>query len=110
MQEQLKVLQLENDILKKHTDSNFLPSNNFSVRTNVNVVQSPKRINESQKGGDPQLLKSATKQKTCMCKGNCSTKLCGCVKHQRKCGPTCKCNDQTCQNQVILSVEIFVQM
>lgn len=110
MKEQLKMLKLERDILKKHTDSNVLPSRNTSVRTNLNVVQSLKEINESQKEGDPQLLKSATKQKTCTCKGNCSSKICGCVKNQRKCAPTCKCNDQTCQNQVILPVEIFLQM
>ncbi|XP_035741462.1 uncharacterized protein LOC118450107 [Vespa mandarinia] len=104
LQEQLKMLQLENDTLKKHADSNFLSSRNFSVKTNLDVVQSPKKINETLKG-DPQVLKSATKQKTCTCKGNCSTKICGCVKHQRKCGPTCKCNDQACQNQKLENKE-----
>ncbi|XP_047347994.1 uncharacterized protein LOC124948431 isoform X2 [Vespa velutina] len=77
---------------------------NFSVKTNLDVVQSPKKINETLKG-DSQVLKSATKQKTCTCKGNCSTKICGCVKHQRKCGPTCKCNDQACQNQKLENKE-----
>ncbi|KAL2720726.1 kinesin-like protein KIN-4C [Vespula squamosa] len=98
LQEQLKMLQLENDTLRKHADSSLLSSRNLSGKINSDTVQSPKKINETLKG-DPQVIKSSIKQKICTCKGNCSSKICGCVKHQRKCGQTCKCNNQTCQNQ-----------
>lgn len=102
------MLQLENDNLRKHAGGNFLSSKNISAKINTDIVQSPRKINETVKG-DPQILKSSTKQKICTCKGNCSSKICGCVKHQRKCGPTCKCNNQACQNQVILFVK-YLQM
>ncbi|KAF7402940.1 hypothetical protein HZH66_005207 [Vespula vulgaris] len=104
LQEQLKMLQLENDNLRKHAGGNFLSSKNISAKINTDIVQSPRKINETVKG-DPQILKSSTKQKICTCKGNCSSKICGCVKHQRKCGPTCKCNNQACQNQELENKE-----
>ena len=38
--------------------------------------------------------------KGCSCKGNCSHKICGCVKKNTLCGEFCRCNDALCKNQV----------
>ncbi|KAK2575628.1 hypothetical protein KPH14_011891 [Odynerus spinipes] len=103
LQEQVKMLQLENDTLKKHVDGNTLSVKIFSDKAKLELMQSPRRVREVAK--DSTILKSATKQKTCTCKGNCSNKICGCVKNKRKCGPMCKCDDEVCQNQELENKE-----
>ncbi|KAL7302793.1 hypothetical protein TKK_0004833 [Trichogramma kaykai] len=42
---------------------------------------------------------SNTKLKGCGCKGNCSSKICGCVKKGLPCGHLCRCNEAVCENQ-----------
>lgn len=37
---------------------------------------------------------------SCTCKGNCSSRVCGCMKKTTKCNSLCKCNHKICQNQV----------
>ncbi|KAI4492267.1 hypothetical protein M0802_009957 [Mischocyttarus mexicanus] len=101
LQEKLKLLQLENETLKKHIDSNSVASNNLLQNANVSVKRSP-RLNNNLMNRESQIMKSAAK---CSCKGNCSSKVCGCVKNQRKCGSTCKCNDQSCKNQKLENKE-----
>ncbi|XP_043271806.1 uncharacterized protein [Venturia canescens] len=39
------------------------------------------------------------RRKGCTCKGNCSSRICGCVKKQVQCGEFCRCADELCQNQ-----------
>lgn len=104
LQEQLKLLQLENETLKKHVDGNPVAFKSLSPNTNVSVRQSP-RINNNLMKTESQIMKNTTNQKTCSCKGNCSSRVCGCVKNQRKCGPTCKCNDQSCKNKELENKE-----
>ncbi|XP_003424335.1 uncharacterized protein LOC100679675 [Nasonia vitripennis] len=44
--------------------------------------------------------RSGTKNnKGCSCKGNCSNKICGCVKKGIMCQVFCRCNDAQCMNQ-----------
>ncbi|XP_043490691.1 uncharacterized protein LOC122516711 isoform X2 [Polistes fuscatus] len=105
LQEQLKLLQVENETLKKHVDDNNLAAfKSLSPNTNVGARQSP-RINKNSMTTKSQLMKNTMNQKTCSCKGNCSNRVCGCVKNQRKCGPTCKCNNQSCTNQELENKE-----
>lgn len=105
LQEQLKLLQVENETLKKHVDDNNLAAfKSLSPNTNVGARQSP-RINKNSMTTKSQLMKNTMNQKTCSCKGNCSNRVCGCVKNQRKCGLTCKCNNQSCTNQELENKE-----
>ncbi|KAI4494790.1 hypothetical protein M0804_000991 [Polistes exclamans] len=104
LQEQLKLLQLENETLKKHVDGNPVAFKSLSPDTNVSARRSP-RINKNLMTTKSRIMKNTMNQKTCSCKGNCSTRTCGCVKNQRKCGPTCKCNDQSCTNQELENKE-----
>ncbi|TGZ49213.1 hypothetical protein DBV15_05917 [Temnothorax longispinosus] len=34
----------------------------------------------------------------CSCKGNCSSRMCGCVKNSNSCDPSCKCDEEICKN------------
>jgi TolA-binding protein len=53
--------------------------------------------------GNAKSLALEIKNKGCSCKGNCSNKICGCVKKSMACQEFCRCNDLQCQNQVSLS-------
>lgn len=105
LQEQLKILQLENDTLKKRVDGNNHPVNDLYNKTKRESIQSPRRVNNKSPIEGFPILKSATKPKICNCKGNCSTRVCGCVKNERKCGLTCNCNNEMCQNQELENKE-----
>uniref|UniRef100_S4PXX3 Chromosome-associated kinesin KIF4 n=3 Tax=Pararge aegeria TaxID=116150 RepID=S4PXX3_9NEOP len=35
----------------------------------------------------------------CTCRGQCSTKMCGCVKSDKGCDSTCRCQPQLCKNR-----------
>ncbi|XP_015606149.1 uncharacterized protein LOC107272954 isoform X2 [Cephus cinctus] len=69
LEEELRLLKLENENLKQITGKIVTAS------PNVNI-------------------------KGCTCKGNCSNKICGCVKKNNHCGPLCKCNNVSCRNQL----------
>ncbi|XP_050666124.1 chromosome-associated kinesin KIF4 isoform X1 [Leptidea sinapis] len=42
---------------------------------------------------------------TCTCRGSCSTKMCSCVKTDRGCGNTCRCQPDLCKNRRDVDVE-----
>lgn len=85
LQEQVKLLQLENNILRKHMETS-----------------DDKKLNVYQKSAcsSTQLIPKTDIEisSSCSCKGNCSSR-CGCVKKNNKCNSSCKCDDKTCQNQ-----------
>ncbi|CAH0690038.1 unnamed protein product [Spodoptera exigua] len=39
----------------------------------------------------------------CTCRGSCSTKICGCVKSDKGCGSTCRCQPELCKNRRVSS-------
>ncbi|XP_022817436.1 chromosome-associated kinesin KIF4 isoform X1 [Spodoptera litura] len=39
----------------------------------------------------------------CTCRGSCSTKICGCVKSDKGCGTTCRCQAELCKNRRVSS-------
>lgn len=39
----------------------------------------------------------------CVCRGSCSTKMCGCVKGDKGCSPTCRCQPELCKNRRLSS-------
>ncbi|KAG6465118.1 hypothetical protein O3G_MSEX014941 [Manduca sexta] len=39
----------------------------------------------------------------CVCRGSCSTKMCGCVKSELGCGPACRCQPALCKNRRLSS-------
>ncbi|CAG9105755.1 unnamed protein product [Plutella xylostella] len=39
----------------------------------------------------------------CVCRGSCSTNICGCVKSDRGCGGSCKCQQELCKNRRLSS-------
>ena len=54
----------------------------------------------------PRSVKKVLKRRTtrlektgCGCKGNCTSKQCGCVKLDGPCGSLCKCNVERCKNR-----------
>ncbi|XP_077274488.1 uncharacterized protein LOC143904083 isoform X2 [Temnothorax americanus] len=81
LEEQVRVLQLENNVLRKHVGSSNKPD--YVVR-----VQRPTAT-----------IKSPVEKSGCSCKGSCSSRMCGCVKKSNKCCPPCKCDIKICQNQ-----------
>ncbi|XP_014482234.1 PREDICTED: uncharacterized protein LOC106748332 isoform X2 [Dinoponera quadriceps] len=85
LQEQLRLLQLENDVLRQHmSTSNKRDHASIYMPLSVETQEIPQ---------------ANAKAVTCGCKGNCSTKRCGCVKENNKCTASCKCSAATCQNQ-----------
>ncbi|XP_029175702.1 chromosome-associated kinesin KIF4-like [Nylanderia fulva] len=83
LQDQIKLLQLQNDVLKQQTKT---PEKSYTMtRTNKQLYAS-----ETPKSKDV---------KHCKCKKNCSSQACGCVKKNNKCNSLCKCNFEICQNQ-----------
>jgi len=90
LEEQVKVLQLEIDVLRKHAET----SNKSDDVIHHKSIQLT-----------PQTISKINVEKSCGCKGNCSSRICGCVKKNNKCNRSCKCDDKICQNQVILLFE-----
>ncbi|XP_012233402.1 uncharacterized protein [Linepithema humile] len=85
LQEQMKLLQLENDCLRRHMKtSDNKKLDNLQQKSFCPTTQLIPKIN--------------TEISSCGCKGNCSSR-CGCVKKNNKCNPSCKCDDKICQNQ-----------
>lgn len=80
LQEQLKLLQLQIDNLTQHTKT----SDKFNDSTQYKQFYTPE-------------IKSNIKK--CNCKGNCSSRICGCVKRNNICNSSCSCKYNTCQNQ-----------
>jgi len=89
LQEQIRHLQLENNILKQNLEK---LKKEISDNVTSQVTQ----------GTSQPRPKSNIGKSNCACKGNCSSRICGCVKKNNKCNSLCKCDDASCQNQVII--------
>ncbi|KYN39033.1 hypothetical protein ALC56_06459 [Trachymyrmex septentrionalis] len=83
LEEQVKVMQLEINILRKHMGTLKKPD-----------VASHKTVSFSSA-----VVKLNVEKSSCGCKGNCLSRICGCVKKNIRCNPSCKCDDKACQNQ-----------
>ncbi|XP_071626149.1 uncharacterized protein [Temnothorax longispinosus] len=91
LEEQVRMLQLENNDLRKHVKSSKKPDH---------VVYGQKLLPRTPQA--TAIFKSPVGivgKSGCGCKGNCSSRICGCVKNSNKCGLSCKCDDEICQNQ-----------
>lgn len=89
----MELLQLEIDTLRKQVPTSTKADNDNAVHVlSIDQTQKPK-IN--------------IKVTICGCKGDCSSRRCGCMKENNKCTASCKCNSEICQNQVI-SVIIYI--
>ncbi|XP_071561377.1 uncharacterized protein [Temnothorax nylanderi] len=89
LEEQVRVLQLENNVLRKHVESSNKPD--YVVRGQRLLPHTPQATATA--------TISPVDKSGCSCKGSCSSRICGCVKKSNKCGPPCKCDDKICQNQ-----------
>ncbi|XP_076662661.1 uncharacterized protein LOC143365942 isoform X2 [Andrena cerasifolii] len=101
LQEQVTLLTIENDHLRKHITENCIlkPATPGSPS---DVANTP--ATGPSKQGTTQLRNRTTKSskvtgRGCNCKGNCSNRTCGCVKKDTQCGEFCRCNNTVCQNQ-----------
>ncbi|XP_011303477.1 uncharacterized protein [Fopius arisanus] len=96
LQEQVKLLTIEVKTLRKHVKAGSQPPETPGKKGKEASADTPgpsKGRRSSTGQGKPK-----PKDKGCSCKGNCSTKICGCVKKDFYCLSTCKCSD-ACQNQ-----------
>lgn len=84
LQEQVKLLQLENNILRKHMETSDDKLNVYQKSACASTQLTPKINIEI--------------SSSCSCKRNCSSR-CGCVRKNNKCNSSCKCDDKICQNQ-----------
>ena len=76
-------------------EESWYDQNRSMVQELANVgLKTPKSVKKALKRRTVRIDKSG-----CGCKGNCGTKLCGCVKLDDKCGRSCKCNVQRCKNR-----------
>ena len=101
LQEQVTLLTIENDHLRKHITENRL--------LKPATPRSPDVANTPSTGASKQRTaqlnnKTAKNSKVtgrgCNCnKGNCSNRTCGCVKKDMQCGEFCRCNNTLCHNQ-----------
>lgn len=91
LQTQVRRLQLENDILRQKLEN---------LESKVSIVSNTVQRTSQSKP------KVAVEKLGCGCKGNCSSKACGCVKKMNRCNSTCKCNNAVCQNQVTFVVSL----
>ncbi|XP_024894025.1 uncharacterized protein LOC112468880 [Temnothorax curvispinosus] len=112
LEEQVRVLQLENNVLRKHVGSSN--KSDYVVRGQRPLPLTPRAtatatINYVVRGQRPlpltpratatATIKSPVEKSGCSCKGSCSSRICGCVKKSNKCAPPCKCDIKICQNQ-----------
>ncbi|XP_015432708.1 PREDICTED: uncharacterized protein LOC107188846 isoform X2 [Dufourea novaeangliae] len=86
LQDQVKLLTIENNRLKQYNAEE--PSPVLKI-TSTRSQKTPSTVNKNDKAST----------RGCTCKGNCSSKICGCVKRDTICGELCKCNNSHCQNQ-----------
>ncbi|KYM80329.1 hypothetical protein ALC53_09423 [Atta colombica] len=84
LEEQVKVMQLEINILRKHMGT--LKKPDVANHKTVPLTSSA-------------MVKLNIEKSSCGCKGNCSSRICGCVRKNIKCNLSCKCGDKACQNQ-----------
>lgn len=103
LQEQVKLLTLENDHLRKYIAeevtaiSKTVPT--ITITHSSDIPKTPKPIESTQTNVKSQSeRKKSVSIRGCNCKKNCTSKLCGCAKKNMPCGKLCKCNN--CQNQV----------
>ena len=100
LQEQVTLLTIENDHLRKHIAENrpLKPA----TPSSPDVVNTPSTEASKQRTAE---LRSRTAKngkvtgRGCNCKGNCSSRICGCMKKDLQCGESCRCNNTLCQNQ-----------
>ncbi|KOC68881.1 hypothetical protein WH47_10869 [Habropoda laboriosa] len=104
LQEQVKLLTIENDHLRKYTSENSSSISQFiTPTTSPNCID--KTVNHNETKQKPLQSQSTQRRSNkaairgCNCKGKCSSKICGCVKKDTQCGEWCKCNNDTCKNQ-----------
>ena len=90
LEEELEKYKAENYALKNQ--------NKKSQSDDVKVDNSFVRVTRV-KSEDSYTPPSLSKNKGCSCKGNCSTKICGCVKKGLSCQEFCKCCMTRCRNQ-----------
>lgn len=64
-----------------------------------NDVESSPIINPRLNSTTSNKSTNSIKEKGCSCKGQCKTKICGCVKKGKPCSEACKCTD-LCENGV----------
>lgn len=110
LQKQIKLLTIKNRHWEKHaTEISPSTSNYISLNTSQNNIHETLKVNESKS----EHVQSQSAQKKynklvnrgCSCKGNCSSKLCGCTKKGVLCGESCKCNSVSCKNQQQKDIE-----
>lgn len=82
-EQQLSIIQKENETLKKQLS---VVSDHGKLKTKDEKV--------------PNIGSAKKVIKGCSCKGNCSSKICGCVKKGMLCHESCSCNVVVCKNQV----------
>ncbi|CAK9815320.1 hypothetical protein ANTQUA_LOCUS8383 [Anthophora quadrimaculata] len=104
LQEQVKLLTIENEHLRKYTSENSSAILQFiTPTTSPNYIDETDRHNESKQKAlqNQSTLRRSNKPtvRGCTCKGKCSSKICGCVKKHTQCGELCKCDNNTCKNQ-----------
>ena len=100
LQEQVTLLTIENDHLRKHITENC----NLKPATPSSPDVANTTSTRASKQRTAQLTNTPTKNgkitgRGCSCKGNCSSRHCGCMKKDILCGESCRCNNTLCQNQ-----------
>nr|XP_034186861.1 uncharacterized protein LOC117607360 [Osmia lignaria]XP_034186863.1 uncharacterized protein LOC117607360 [Osmia lignaria]XP_034186864.1 uncharacterized protein LOC117607360 [Osmia lignaria] len=109
LQEQVKLLTIENEHLRKYIIEE--PRNSLKPTTPTTptdgVDQTPKHPRSLRKKLDTPTTNEKNKipMRGCTCKGTCISKICGCVKKHILCGQLCKCNNDACKNQVQKNME-----
>ncbi|XP_015117645.1 chromosome-associated kinesin KIF4 [Diachasma alloeum] len=91
LQEEVKLLKIEVKTLRKHVKASPQAPDTTAKKKATEAPGTPKGRRSSTASIKP-------KDKGCSCKGNCSNKICGCVKKDFYCLPTCKCSEG-CRNQ-----------
>lgn len=90
LEEQVRVLQLENNVLRHHVEASNKPDD----------VARHKAMNFT-----PRATTVSVEKSNCGCKGSCSSRICGCVKKNNKCNSSCKCDENICQNKKLENEE-----
>ncbi|KAK0182655.1 hypothetical protein PV327_000769 [Microctonus hyperodae] len=93
LQEEIRLLKIENESLRKNTDEDNFVSNvsTTNVRRGTVVLTPAKPKRHS-------VQTTKSKEKGCSCTGNCANKKCGCVRKDTECSEFCKCAN-ACQNK-----------
>ncbi|XP_076642635.1 uncharacterized protein LOC143353308 [Halictus rubicundus] len=94
LQEQVNLLTLEIDRLRKHSPGEPSVATESTPRSvRIRAKQTSHNIQLTPKGNNSIIIRG------CSCKGQCDSKKCGCVKKNASCGELCKCKSSVCQNQ-----------